>query len=79
MRRYLRFGVLAAVILIVAACEMRSRTAKKMSKAPTGNVPEGVTVGKRAPDITGEDADGVKFKLSDYRGKVVLLDFWFET
>jgi HEAT repeat protein len=32
--------------------------------------------GKPAPDIAGEDVDGVKFKLSDYRGKVVLLDFW---
>jgi len=33
-------------------------------------------VGKSAPEVTGEDVDGVKFKLSDYRGKVVLLDFW---
>jgi peroxiredoxin len=29
-----------------------------------------------APDIESEDLDGVKFKLSDYRGKVVVLDFW---
>jgi hypothetical protein len=33
-------------------------------------------VGKVAPDVKGEDFDGKKFKLSDYRGKVVLLDFW---
>ena len=33
-------------------------------------------VGKVAPDIEGEDLDGVKFKLSDYRGKVVVIDFW---
>jgi thiol-disulfide isomerase/thioredoxin len=33
-------------------------------------------VGKQAPDIEGEDQDGKRFKLSDYRGKVVLLDFW---
>lgn len=33
-------------------------------------------VGKVAPDIEGLDIDGVNFKLSDYRGKVVMLDFW---
>jgi hypothetical protein len=33
-------------------------------------------IGKTAPDIKGEDTDGKKFELKDYRGKVVLLDFW---
>jgi hypothetical protein len=35
-----------------------------------------LSVGKEAPDIDGPDQDGVRFKLSDYRGKVVLLYFW---
>jgi thiol-disulfide isomerase/thioredoxin len=33
-------------------------------------------VGQVAPQIEGEDGDGKPFKLSDYRGKVVVLDFW---
>jgi hypothetical protein len=33
-------------------------------------------VGKEAPEIRAADLDGKEFKLSDYRGKVVLLDFW---
>ncbi len=33
-------------------------------------------VGMVGPDIEGEDIDGTAFKLSDYRGKVVVLDFW---
>jgi len=33
-------------------------------------------VGKEAPEISGKDLEGKEFKLSDYRGKVVLLDFW---
>jgi hypothetical protein len=37
---------------------------------------EHLSVGKKAPDIEGEDMDGKKFKLSDYRGKVVVVDFW---
>ncbi len=32
-------------------------------------------VGKTAPEITGTDLDGVPFKLSDYRGRVVVLVF----
>src|SRR5262249_22609397 len=37
-----------------------------------------LAVGKVAPDIEGQDQDGNKFKLSDYHGKVVLLDFWHQ-
>jgi hypothetical protein len=37
-----------------------------------------LTVGKRAPDLEGIDQDGKPLKLSDYRGKVVLLYFWSE-
>jgi cytochrome oxidase Cu insertion factor (SCO1/SenC/PrrC family) len=32
--------------------------------------------GQPAPEITGVDQDSKQFKLSDYRGKVVMLDFW---
>jgi len=35
-----------------------------------------LSVGQVAPEIEGEDQDGKRFKLSDYKGKVVLLDFW---
>jgi hypothetical protein len=37
-----------------------------------------LAIGKVLPDIEGVDQDGKHFKLSDYRGKVVLLDFWQE-
>ncbi len=35
-----------------------------------------LSIGRVAPELSGEDQDGQKIKLSDYRGKVVLLDFW---
>jgi hypothetical protein len=35
-----------------------------------------LAVGMVAPDIEGEDLAGTTFKLSDYRGKVVMLDYW---
>jgi len=37
-----------------------------------------LSVGNKAPEIEGGDQDGKRFKLSDYRGKVVLLYFWQE-
>lgn len=39
-------------------------------------VVEKLAVGCTPPDIVGTDHDGKEFKLSDYRGKVVLLHFW---
>ncbi len=37
-----------------------------------------LAVGEVAPEIEGVDQHGQRFRLSDYRGKVVLLDFWQE-
>lgn len=37
---------------------------------------ENLYIGATVPEIAGTDIDGVSFKLSDYRGKVVMLDFW---
>jgi peroxiredoxin len=34
-----------------------------------------IAIGKAAPDIEGADVDGHEFKLSEYRGKVVVLSF----
>jgi hypothetical protein len=58
-----RTGALLALLATVAvAC------------TEPGSVPLGK--GAIAPDIAGVDLDGVAFRLSDYQGKVVLLDFW---
>ena len=33
-------------------------------------------IGDAVPDIEGVDAEGIAFKLSDYKGQVVVIDFW---
>lgn len=38
-----------------------------------------LAVGRAMPEIAGSDSDERAFKLSDYRGKVVVLAFWSET
>ena len=37
---------------------------------------ENLLVGQKVPDFEAEDAEGNAFRLSDYEGKVTVVDFW---
>jgi cytochrome oxidase Cu insertion factor (SCO1/SenC/PrrC family) len=63
--------VVFAFGMLLHGCEQLHRTAPV-----PGEPADGLAVGQPAPEIEGEDLEGVPFKLSDYRGKVVVLDFW---
>jgi thiol-disulfide isomerase/thioredoxin len=49
---------------------------KEMTKHAQYKLAELKAIGKPAPEIEGIDLDGRAMKLSDYRGKVVLVSFW---
>src|SRR5438477_7883977 len=66
MRRF----VLAAVLLALAGCTAETTTQKGTEAEP------GLAVGKPAPSLEGADVDGKFLGLSDFRGKVVAVDFW---
>ncbi len=40
------------------------------------SVPVGLQVGQRAPDFTASTLDGQTVSLSDFRGQVILVNFW---
>jgi len=61
--------------LLAAAAEVRDATLRDELEGPI-DLREKLGVGAQAPDIEGVDLDGVAFKLSEYKGKVVFLDFW---
>jgi cytochrome oxidase Cu insertion factor (SCO1/SenC/PrrC family) len=54
-----------ALAVVLAGCAPARRTKHHFPRQ-----------GDMAPEITGTDQDGKQFKLSDYQGKVVLLEFW---
>jgi hypothetical protein len=58
-----------------AGFEVRGRKVGAIMKA-TLEAKEKLAIGKSAPEIVGKDVDGKEMKLSDYKGKIVVLDFW---
>lgn len=60
------------------ACRAAVNTAQKIAPLAHGEV-AGLVMAKaplRLPDLTFEDADGKPKKLSDFRGKTVLVNLW---
>ena len=57
--------------------DLKDRRGRSLGERAQGELNElrNLNIGKLAPEIEGEDADGRRFKLSDYRGKVVVLTF----
>jgi len=71
-RNALVFIALVVVVLaMLASGKYLDRARKHGPLKLVGNVQ-----GVRAPDFTLSSLDGRKVKLSDFRGKVVLLNFW---
>ena len=82
MKQFLILGIIAG-FLVSLGCDQPSQIPDK-AKAPSSPAPStpvatasgGPPIGEIAPEIVGVDLDGVEFKLSDYRGQVIMLDFY---
>jgi len=59
-----KLSLIFAIVLLVTSVSMAQ------------DAEVGVNIGNKAPELIGKSVDGKTIKLSDTRGKLVLLDFW---
>lgn len=68
--------LLAGILLVVAAYTVYAKL-KPLADMPQNNAQQQNTGNKIfAPDFTLKDMDGNEVSLSDYKGKIVILNFW---
>jgi cytochrome oxidase Cu insertion factor (SCO1/SenC/PrrC family) len=65
--------LMVALVLVSHGCGVLRH---RRQPADENLAADGLAVGRVAPDIEGQDLDGTPLRLSDYRGQVVVLDFW---
>lgn len=80
--RLLFIPVILIMMLVTVSCSKKEKTRKEAEKR-TGTesiispeVPVGLGIGYRAPDMEYPSPDGKMIRLSSLRGKMVLIDFW---
>ena len=66
------FCLLATAVLLASPLLARGGP----TTGPSDGPPVGMNVGQTAPEIKGNDVHGKPIKLSDFRGKIVVLDFF---
>jgi peroxiredoxin len=81
----LLWTLIPAIIILISAVAIIERTTRpdtlssassSVTTAKITDVKVGNRIGFTAPDFTLPTTDNKEFKLSDYRGKPVILNFW---
>ncbi len=68
--------VITVLLLIVLTWKLDKVTRVKPKASTNDTVQADATLGTLAPSVTFKDLDGKNVPLSQYRGKVVLVNFW---
>lgn len=60
----------------IASGESGESEAPLVAAFPRSGLETGFSEGQLIPEIIGKDTEGADFRLSDYKEKVIMLDFW---
>ncbi len=78
MKYSLLFFFFSTLNFLAVGCteNKETPTAKTSTKKATGPLEIGIQIGNIAPDFKLQKLNGEMSALSDYRGKIVLVNFW---
>lgn len=68
--------IVLVAVMIYAGVHNSRKSGYRAYASSEDRLPAGDVKGKTAPDFTLDTLEGQSVKLSDYRGKAVLLNFW---
>jgi len=80
-RNIITVAVMAIALLITSNAHAQNEYDTALANCPKDNLlsiaTSGCLVGVKAPDFTAKTVDGKNIRLTDLKGKVVVLNFWF--
>ena len=70
--------IISTVLVLIAATYFADKATRVKPKGPANGTvqADGMSAGTAAPEVTFKDLDGKDVTLAQYKGKVVLVDFW---
>ena len=68
--------IVVGVAIIVAGTYFADRATRVRTKVPGSTLSSSTGIGMPAPDVTLKDLNGSETSLAQYKGKVVLVNFW---
>ena len=79
--RKITFVITGILVLIIIALVLVKPPAEPKKSVSKRDMPQKITVVKKpefklAPEFALKDINGIEKKLSDFKGKVVIIDFW---